>query len=252
MKTRREIIIGSLSSLAIPFIGKCSPIKSVLGAEFSGRNNIEEKGFVNPYIQDGLVSMIDGIENYDRGKESRVLKDIVTGYEAYIPNAWIVNNDNIYVTNTQALQFTDCVLEEDLTVEYIVAFLDNNTVRECAIENLTANNSFRIKKASVLSALFAGSNMEISTIEVGVPFCFSITYSASRSPKAISYVNGNYVNSSYFGHSMAGRYGNGFRIGRNGYTTFQGLYGVRIYNRALTEEEVEFNHEIDVERFGIE
>jgi len=250
MITRRDILKGGLATLTVPYIGRGDPRRSMLGAVETGEDCSRE--WVNPYITEGLVSMIDGIENYDRGNESRVLRDIVTGYEAYIPNAWIVNNDSIDVTNTQALQFTDCVLEEDFTVEYIVSFLDDNTVRECALENITANASIRIKKTSQCSAQFAGSNLLLNTVEVGVPFCYSISYEEERRPKAIAYVNGRYSNSISFGHSMAGRYGNGFRIGRNGYTTYQRVYGIRIYNRALTEEEIVFNHEIDVERFGIE
>lgn len=250
MKTRKDFILGGIGTLAVPYIGRSEPRRAMLGAVETGEDCSRE--WVNPYITEGLVSMVDCIENAERGKTRGVLKDIVTGYESYIPNEWIVNDKSIEIISTKSLQFTDCSIKDDFTIEYMVEFLDDNTVRLCALENITGNASISIKKTSQCTAQFLGSNLLLNTVDVGVPFCYSISYEESRRPKAIAYVNGSYANSISFGHSMSGRYGNGFRIGRNNVTTFQKVFGIRIYNRGLAEEEVAFNHRIDVERFGIE
>ena len=68
----------------------------------------------------------------------------------------------------------------------------------------------------------------------------------------MNYTDGLLVDWYYFPHTMAGRYKiDGFRIGRDGYTAFGNYYSIRIYSRALSDEEIAYTYMIDKARFGL-
>ncbi len=217
-------------------------------------------GWKNPYITNGLVAMWDGEWNAGGGVHdgsATTWMNLVTGDMASLPSGFTVGADCISVSNANQSLVVSDYSGADFTVEYVFALADDNTSRECLFEATTENGAFRYRATAEVDdfwnwgyytkTLFSRSG------NVGVVKSISSSWH-----DIFSATNGgeDFVNGTSVGVGSLEAYTNitalnGFRIGRDRFTTFQDIYSIRIYNRALTAEEIAHNYAIDKARFNL-
>ena len=221
---------------------------------FGDRKMMKTMPTARDYVQDGLIAMWDGIENAGWGTHSTSqLKELVSGIGITVPSGYTIASNHVEVRATNAMNITPMALSftTAITVEYLVAFIDENTSRECASETNTANNGFRFKKATKLATIYRGAGYAYVLPAVGTVKCYTSTWDDNRNPREIEYADAVEKRRIQHSHTMAGHFGSSYRIGRANYTSYQDVYAIRIYSRALTAEEISHNYAIDKARFNL-
>lgn len=212
------------------------------------------------YVQNGLVAIYDGIENAGWGSHDSAATswmNLVNGNTVTLPAGFTAGDDCVTVTNANQSLVVSDYSGADFTVEYVFALADDNTFRECLFEATSGNSSFRYRAGANIDDFWNwGHYAKIlfpRSGNVGVVKSISSSWH-----DIFSATNGgeDFVNGISVGAGSLETYTditalNGFRIGRNGFTTFQDVCSIRIYNRALTAAEVVANYAIDKERFGL-
>ena len=213
------------------------------------------------YVQDGLVLLLDGIRNTRSGHSTsiNVWEDLSGNNYDYTLNNIQINDNNIYfkgTNNSYALRKENLseifgnTLYDDITIEIVVKDTSNSHIWMCG------NSSSR--KAI---GIYGGR------LTVSIPPDYVSTFSLKNSAlKVNSYsilhkkegeicvcqnneqlVNTNNLNC--WDHSGEVSY-----IGNRStnVTPLNGeIYSIRVYNRILTEKEINHNYQMDKKRFGI-
>lgn len=220
-----------------------SPIKSNIAARNIEQINEEKASYTaSDYVQDGLVSLWDGIENIDwnlHDSSLNICYDLISGNFLHGDsdgNAFIVKESR-YLNNINT--------SNDMTIEWV--WRDSGADRISRLFTANLRNQLRY---------------QVNDVRVG--------YEVYQ----IRYWNGTEQNSVYpmrkivrsgsisYGDGIFKVYSNGdlvdiyndavasestrFLIGDN-----SAFNSIRVYSRKLTDEEISHNHDIDKERFGL-
>ena len=264
MRTRREILLGGFASLAVPFVGRCSPIKSLLGAE--GIENIQEdKADITAasYVQDGLLSQYDGIENYGYGTHDDSIalwKDLKGGRDATIQGDCYWNSTSLHrnPVSSAKIFLPDIHIQQGLHIEYFSAVYNLGSGN---FRDICSNSSKRFEIIQNSTSRFGALYMNANGGNVTRAY---YAYVQSAEPKTTSLgfddqglvisMNGVYpsydytvntpLSNTYYGLQTLslGSFGSLFEDAD--------FYSIRIYSRVLTPQEIAYNAEIDKERFS--
>ena len=217
-------------------------------------------GWQNPYVTDGLVAMWDGEWNAGGGVHDATATtwmNLVTGETVSLPSGFTVGADCISVANANQSLVVSDYSGADFTVEYVFALADSNTGRECLFESVAANSAWCYKAAASVQDIWPSNSYALNlfsrTGNVGVRKHIASTWSNIYSSDNVGY---DYLDGAQLPTNQPFIRGtpaslNGFRVGRSGYTTYQDINCIRIYNRALTAAEIAANHAIDKARFNL-
>ena len=209
----------------------------------------------NPYVTDGLVNMFDAL--------------LVPNWQDVIGNALMTGTSATEGYTNLGYQIAGVNWPELYKGAFTIQIAFNQTAINgnwySLLENKGTRSGYysldvRIAWTKSLSTYAIGcrakqassSNLPITGFEKGTPFYGTITISAPASGRGtytfndnqpVSYAitgNADYTPASDVITSSSGYYKNKTRV-----------YGIRIYNRALTKDEIAANYAIDKQRFNI-
>lgn len=216
------------------------------------------------YIKNGLVLYLDGIDNTRQGHDDN--SDVWEDLSGNRNDGTISNPNNSIVWNTNCFSFD--------SIDDKVIVPESNTISpiEQTIEVVLKANGASLNSSNGTQIFFVkwqGYTMELNsnrtfsygrksgylrtTSSIDYGKIYSIVANHENNTSKI-YLNNNYENKqtvepmkySGMNYISIGNYGNSNRF-------FNGnIYVIRMYNRALTDEEIAHNYEIDKSRFGIE
>jgi hypothetical protein len=206
------------------------------------------------YIQDGLVAMWDGIENAGWGvhdSAATVWKDLVGDHDATInggiwgSNCWNCGNNNA--------TFDGTLFGGDFSVEFVF-FGDASESQQYAttLTNKKDSYSWFRRDGAYWEAKILGGNSYRSPL---APFIEKPFYHIHRDSEfdRIGYHDASSITERETNYNATAA-DTTWQIGGN-QTRYLGdsarYYALRIYNRALTAEEIAHNYEIDRVRFNL-
>ena len=223
------------------------------------------------YVQDGLVAMWDGIENIGIGKHSNTATEWVdltgNGRDMQLINDAYFNANSIVAEGHPVAEYTNSIpLEQHITQEIVFKVdsdvRDNTSSRTViAFFGSTIYNSgynfcmtgFAYNRNNISkSGWMVKTDAIVQVNSLYIPktaICSTIIYSENNKigakPKRII------INGTALVCNATDGWANNSQINRLGSTFSGNIYAVRIYNRALTEDEISKNFELDKERFGL-
>ena len=211
---------------------------------------------VTDYVPDGLIMLLDGVQNTRSGHSTTtdVWEDLMGNYDLTINNyssyAWEDNHfiglgNGGYLNTGKTWKYFNS-LNNDLTIE-IVTFIDcdktSPAYRGLAGEH-AYNDGTNFQNDQGSSRMQTLGALPVTEADDQIA---TVSYTLNNG----SFLNGLWkiddqrivlgINSDYnvvFGNSLRSRGWN------------DSIYCIRMYNRSLTPEEIAYNHNIDVERFG--
>lgn len=211
------------------------------------------------YIQDGLVALVDGIENAGWGEHTDELKytNLVTGEKfAITDNGNVVWGENCL----KILQSGDRASGLQPNIQFYTSSLGISASAKdftvgCALK--VYDKDFGVLSHDGAFARFLGMSYEDNWS--GVVSCAYrgdtniFLYHANGETIARESTGVFNLNVSGFNWSNREVYSGGsFRFGRSyNYVCKSDIHCIRIYNRALTAEEIAYNYNIDKQRFGL-
>lgn len=223
------------------------------------------------YVQDGLVLFYDGINNTGNGHSNNATtwKDLSTSnfngtLMNFEDNSWTNNSltfdgidDWVKIAQMDYPNITMEIIMEydnygDSQVNVIgnwqnggygivkneVTYKDSNAFSVYLLgksyQYIQSNNLTKIGKKYILTGSYDGSTMKLW--ENGIKNELSIEGTIGNPQNnTIMVLGANPDGSNYVSNWFTGK-----------------IYAVRIYNRALTDEEVKQNYELDIQRYGVE
>ena len=240
------------------------PKRSNLGAD--GENYLDNEGScINPYVADGLVAMWDGEWNagwgvHDDNASSWI--DLISGIEAVPYNPIIWGECYLDASSGNTLRFpagqkiANAMNNRKLTIEFLFKYDGSDSWNaRCYLFHLRSPIQFSLWRNIPASNMgymdcFSSSSIAVQayfpngfvfnrsvTIDDGMLKCYKdaiLTLTASPS------MNSSMINPIT---SIALMGDNPHYIGY--------VYNIRVYNRALTHEEIQYNYKIDKARFGL-
>lgn len=253
-------IIGLVCGLAALLCVEATPVKSNLGSrgveDTESGNAIPENPTAADYVQDGLVHLWDGIENVDWNLHDDMAPrwiDLVNGVPFPDPRtqardcSWtdsgLICDGNLigdmYRSNIGDYLTTEATFK---TVSSELQFLWINLWRRDCLGVYGSNVGVGLRQSKRL-----GYNSMDRVISLSAIFPDAVSNTSER-----SYANGTELTTTGTGNfsepaTSPCRIGYGYNRGG-----FVGeIYCIRMYNRALTPEEIAYNYEIDKVRFGL-
>ena len=200
------------------------------------------------YVQDGLVLLLDGIQNIRGGHSTNtnVWEDLSgNNYDVTMKNITI-NENNMYFSGGSSIMYSSNNIDA-VSVEMVLELEES------------PNDSQYIASFGSLYKILAWTPSEkgFSLGHVKKRYLVENLYkknsiSVQYSPD-VMYLNSKKLDNSLNMESwssapkypfMISGYANGWRLKGK-------IYSIRIYNRALTQDEINHNYEIDKKRFGI-
>ena len=213
------------------------------------------------YIQDGLVAHWDGVENAGRGvhdPSATVWKDLVAGREFTLYNVTVEDNGMVFAgaqTSYGELSAadTDATFEKasDGTLEIVYASRSNNGSQIFLQSSEASGHVASIWQSSrFLAACGLANNSPYFNFTSGkATNIVSVLYTSAKPGRAR--VNGDYLTSDGY-DCWAGATDVttiGTRTSKSNNPFNGAIYSIRVYNRRLTDEEIDANHAIDRKRF---
>lgn len=254
MKTTVEKILLVLVVVFGVALASAEPIRSMVGGKFNGLAK-EDEVWVNPYVVDGMV----GLWDIDfQGTSDGYLFNLVEGGEDVSlqfsgeANGWMVNEGwrNLDISALQ-IPNNNCTLEIVLrkndsssVSRYYPCGLIASTMEFCGTAWINSGGLARY--AVYFRDSQTTSSYYIDWADLMTPH--TETFVADQSFKAKAYLNGELVVTKNLGAATQGNI-RAFRA--NGDTSKGFVKCIRIYNRALTADEIQYNYEIDSARFGL-
>ena len=201
------------------------------------------------YVQDGLVLMLDGIQNV-RGWHStstNVWEDLSGNNNDLTLENVVSNSNNMYLDGIKSKVYSEKALDV-VSVEMVLELEEKNDFVYIAS---FGNNSKSMAWSPVSDKGFSLGHQKKKYFVENLYKKNSI--SVQYNPDLL-YLNSEKLNNNLPIESWAGpsSYPIAFGFyGNNGYRMKGKIYSIRIYNRALTEDEVKNNYIVDKARFGI-
>ena len=252
----RNIVLGIALGL-IGVVAYAAPIKSMLGADGVERVEIDE--LQNPYITDGLVAMWDGEWNVEFGvhdETSPVWKDLIGNldmtlgeYGEWENNALVCLGGRIPAYGKYSLLTAD----GDKCVTVVAESISDSGIIFAAGNGASTGAILFEKKPSYLYMSIAnyaadGTNNVVTVSDSS----FSATGNWLKSDLIDAFVNGEWKTPRYrFNSLFTTRVCVGDRVNDSSKPFTGRVFHIRVYDRNLTAEEVEYNYAIDAERFGL-
>lgn len=222
------------------------------------------------YVQDGLIAHWDALENVDYGKRdanSNVWKDLISGTEM-VGTDGVEWGDNFYLGQSAQWFSQGCSARQDLSESYkvgnftieAVLFIDNEQYPSKDYPFFFGANSNRLKLYCRSTARFGGwfrssqyfyeNRMESNPLH-------TVAYVINAADSIAQSYDSGVLKATINKEILPQETTSNFYIGRNAYlggdnTSFQGrIHAIRWYDRVLSQEELQFNRTIDLERFGL-
>lgn len=239
-----------------------NPVRSNVGGShiLHGAKEDEQKFTVSDYVQDGLVAVWDGIENAGWGvhdKQATEWRELINGTYTVLGGKGYFDGNAMCIPLRSQIPLVSVQFDNltERTIEYCFGdFGDSLNIgwNFVYLEDNRNNSSFSMqvnvaRKWRVTSNVAGVQTQDISIDEIGASEPIDMmTYSFSQGITSKTYVNGVFskelVTRPFTSFTSIGL---GLRTGMS-----QKAYCIRVYNRVLSDEEIVFNHEIDLERFG--
>lgn len=252
-------IFLTLALVALSVCASAALHKSIMGAKKTFESGVAPAAWENPYITDGLVAMWDGEWNVEGGVHDpnatrwvNLIGEVVNVYPffaANLPSGWQINNNSMYVNGSYTLTASSKI--KMVSCEVVFCGEDNLTQKNKGFFNfvgsghttgylgLTLNSDLSL--IGNLSGRYRIDGTKTNQVSFGI---------ADGNSSSYFFINGNRASS--IGGAFNWGSGLGLGISRRTDYPFTGyIYCIRVYNRALTEEEILLNYSIDKERFGI-
>lgn len=238
---------------------------------FLGRGGGAKVPTAADYVQDGLISMWDGIENVGWGQHADnpdvfvdlVGSDSIRKYGSSVSSVyptWFSANAlcaRPYLNGTKSASLYDALINGNVTVELVATreSTSNNTV---GFPAFLPNNWINYAGFIGLRLLVynRGAAQYVDGFPGAGPYSFVVTMSVNSSGVMSIYRNGNLFTTVNPGTASTPSNGN-FTIGQNlnlvNNSNFFALltHSIRVYGRTLTSAEVSANYAIDKARFNL-
>jgi len=214
------------------------------------------------YVQSGLIAHWDGIENAGVGKHdaaATVWKDLKNGREFSLTGV-TVEDDRLVFAGTSSsyglLPLADTTATFNVvgaggTIEVVLRSADGASA--VALQSTTASGVVisRFNTCSIFSISSKPYSTwywktETNTVSVGYSSATPVSIAANGSDKAFS------DKKEYWGSDNSTGTMIGTRVSRNNYHFKGSIYAIRLYDRALTDEERLANARVDSMRFHID
>ena len=224
MTTRRKIISGCLSSFLVPFVGKCSPVKSMLGSigikEISSEESID--------YTTGYTNLIEEWAPTGTGNQ------IIQLSYSLVPLSDFTIDGCITYTGDETGNSTVIGLNENSSLTFSLWYRNGNIVPRCFATESTSNP------------------IAVSVIE-NPTFCFSIRFDLEA--QTMTFSNGDlsknikFSTTNWTWNTAYGRISSGLTSFGMDYSRLSNINSIRVYPFILTDEELMYNNSIDKERF---
>ena len=245
-------IFAMLSALGV----FCNPIRSNVGATHIAYGEHEEPRnyTASDYVQDGLVCLLDGIENVGLNEHDNTATAWVNlvnggGSEALGDRTW--NADSLNTAGHLGLSWGNPPAVQDSesnsrTIE--VVFSTHETSVQVVLISLGTRRVIGCTENSIgIGPYHAVPIVSISDAVWGV----TVTYPADSNSPSAAYVNGSLV-TERTGGNFTNPVSNAIFIGGYYSKPFSGtVFCIRMYSRELSAEEVAWNNKVDRARFGL-
>ena len=200
------------------------------------------------YVQDGLVLLLDGIQNIRGGHSTstNVWEDLSgNNYDVTMKNITI-NENNMYFSGGSSIMYSSNNIDA-VSVEMVLELEEspNDSQYIASFGSLykilawtPSEKGFSLghgKKRYLVENLYKKNS-------ISVQYSPDVMYLNSK--KLDNSLNMESWSSAPKYPFMISGYANGWRLKGK-------IYSIRIYNRALTQDEINHNYEIDKKRFGI-
>lgn len=226
------------------------------------------------YVTNGIVTHYDGIRNMENGHDtsSTIWKDLSGNGNDGILSGCSWNEDSLVLDGKSFVNananplFNEIGGTPDMTVEVVsekntktygnIIGLTNNVNNFSYMSLWTCNGDDGRCYSVEYSGTTGATNWQQKTFsytDIPLNTKNSISY-GKDAINYFTYFNANKKDEVAISHSLGWK-SNEFYIGRptsNNYYFTGKIYSVRVYKRALTQEEISQNYEIDKARFGIE
>ena len=222
MRFRLTTLFVTIMSLCIV---DANPIASSVGAKHSAFVEVGEEPTV-PYVQDGLVFIAEGFETPDVTWNMEIGAEVPT-------TEWTMEWCGFHYGNKRSNCFMGVKSKREVTsnpYNFTIGWWVNN-------DGIHINQ--RVYYGEV------NSGQAVSGV-------IQLAYTVNEGSVMDMYADGIHYgqNSSLVATAITGQIGDAIRYIGGGAGDKLTVYSVRIYNRALTAEEIAYNAEIDRERFG--
>lgn len=204
------------------------------------------------YVQDGLVSIWDGLENTGWNQHSDTAtgwKDLVGGYvTGFNGSSRILVFQDSVVFNFQALQLSsiDYSTLTARTVEIVFADDSGDASNRVYLEDNSNNQGFSLQSNVQnyrVSTNVRNYHMHELSAAYGSPVSIHWTFTQDSSSNI--WINGNLAKTANVQFSNFQYIGIGLRV-----AAYSRIYCIRVYNRVLTPSEIAYNDTIDKARFN--
>ena len=213
------------------------------------------------YVQDGLVLLLDGIRNTRSGHSTNtsIWEDLSGNNYDYTLNNIQINDNNIYfkgTNNSYALRKENLseifgnTLYDDRTIEIVVKDTSDSHIWICG--NSSSRKAIGIY-GERLTVSIPPDNVSTFSLKNSVLKVNNYSILHKKEGEICVYQNDEQLvktnNLNCWTHSGEVSY-----IGNrstNGTPLNGEIYSIRVYNRILTEKEINYNYQIDKKRFGI-
>ena len=200
------------------------------------------------YVQDGLVLLLDGIENTRGGHSAstNVWEDLSgNNYDVTMENIQI-NNNNMYFSGTNSKMYS----ENNINAVSVEMVLELEETEQIAQYIAYFGSTDKILAWSpTKNAISLGHNKKRYSIDelyklssISVQYNPDAMYLNSKKLE-LNVGSESWMYSSQYPFMISG-YSGGWRMKGK-------IYSIRVYNRVLTQEEINYNYQIDKKRFGI-
>lgn len=256
MKPHKTILLASIA--AVTCLAHAKPVRGILGSN----EEFETAPIIDPtaadYVQEGLVSLWDGIETggygiTQFGRQGFVWVNCISGERVTLANSFAAT-DGVGMLQTYGLSFpSDCIYQsQEWTVEYVAVLVPRSYA-----SFLRGESGTYVYYPQLCGCLENDSRAVIRGGGYGYSlYCEALPYSllgCSFSRGFNSHVGYLYADDNEFAKRNMNMDITAFPNSTIKYADYaypqSRIKCIRMYNRALSEEEIEFNHAVDMVRF---
>ena len=200
------------------------------------------------YINDGMILLLDGMKNTRKGHSAstNVWEDLSgNNYDVTMENIQI-NNNNMYFSGTNSKMYSEnninavsvemvLKLEETEQIEQYIAYFGSTDKILAWSPNVKGFSLGHQKKRYLVENLYKKNS-------ISVQYNPDVMYLNSKKLE-LNVENTTWMYEQKYPFMISG-YSNGWRMKGK-------IYSIRVYNRALTQEEINHNYMVDKARYGI-
>lgn len=200
------------------------------------------------YINNGMILLLDGLQNTRKGHSAstNVWEDLSgNNYDVTMENIQI-NNNNMYFSGTNSKMYSEnninavsvemvLELEETEQIEQYIAYFGSTDKILAWSPNVKGFSLGHQKKRYLVENLYKKNS-------ISVQYNPDVMYLNSKKLE-LNVGSETWMNSSQYPFMISG-YSSGWRMKGK-------IYSIRVYNRSLTQEEINHNYMVDKARYGI-